>query len=164
MSEVNQSKIAMFKAAIALTWADSQVSTAEREKLTTYINANTHLSDSQRKDLIQSMDQKVHVDAVWNDIKPEDKAHLLNIATEIFAADGVYCSDEKALYERIFHSHLSSLDVEKLKKEAVEWGETNRANIIKEEAEYIEALKKDSIPGISKIEILIYKIEKRLGY
>ncbi len=166
----SKSKVSLFKAAISLTWADGNVSQEERERLHSYINQNIHLSDEDRAELIKNLDEKINIDDALKHITdPQDRAYLIDIASSIFAIDGIYCDDEKMLYEKIFEHHLKTIDVDALKKEIAQWGIQTRKNREIEEQEYIKLLEESNsafskkVPIINKLEVLLYKIEKKLG-
>lgn len=161
---MNQSKIATFRAAIHLTWADGELGEGERTKLTNYINNNMHLSPDEKKQLIAEIDKPTDVAAHWQQMNKEDRAHLINIAESLFWADGNYCENEKELYKKIFADHASTLDEGKLKeelKQSLQLAKTNWAN---EENELLAEMKrtKGLIPGAHHVEVLLHRLDKFL--
>ena len=105
------SQIAMFQGAIALAWADHNLDANEQAQLLDYINKNFHLSETQRTQLRDSIASPQPLEKVWPAItEKEDRAHLLNIAPQIFQEDGEFCAQEKEVYDRIYADHMASLD------------------------------------------------------
>ncbi len=85
MSEATSSEMAMFRAAIALAWADHSLSDEEKNRLITYMDNNKELSEPQRDQLKNDLTQPVNMDDVWPKItEVRDRVHVLNIADAIF--------------------------------------------------------------------------------
>lgn len=113
MGEATPSHFAMFRAMIALAWADHRLDDSEQERIMVYLENNPRLSESQRRQLAQELQQPVSLDAVWPDITDlQDRAHLVNIADAIFWEDGEFCHSEKEVYERIKSAHIATLDMD----------------------------------------------------
>ena len=159
----SQSKCAMFRAAIALVWADGELADAERIKLTHFINHNTSLSAEQKAQLIKDMENRIHLDDIWGEItEMDDRAYVINIAETLFNADGHYSSDEKALYDRMFNQHMKTVDTTKLKDEMAGMMTAARESWAKEEKAYLDDMKRirSGIPGTNDLELMLYKLDK----
>lgn len=112
MSEATSSEIAMYRAAIALAWADNSLSEEEQNKLIVYMDNNKNLSETQREQLKNDLTQQIHIDDVWPEVtEVRDRAHVLNIADAIYWADGQLCHSEKEILTKIKSAHMATLDV-----------------------------------------------------
>lgn len=160
----NPSKLAMFRAAIHLTWIDGELGTSEREKLTNYINNNMHLTPDERKQLLAEIDHPTDVAQHWEQMTQEDRAHLINIAESLFWADGNYCENEKELYKKIFADHASTLDEAKLQAEMKQAVQVAKLRWVEEEKQMHEEMKrtKGLIPGTYYVEVLLQRLDKLL--
>lgn len=112
MPQATESRFSMLRGIVALACADGQISREEREQIETYIDNNAELSAEQRRTLRADLGSKIGVNDVWDKITdPQDRAHLINIAENIFLKDGTYSAAEKASYDRIYSQHRATLDM-----------------------------------------------------
>ena len=118
MSNASSSEIAMYRAAIALAWADHSLSEEEQSKLMVYMDNNKKLSDSQRENLKKDISEKVNIDDVWQEVTDvRDRAHVINIADAIFWSDGQLCHTEKEVLEKIRAAHMATLDLDAINED-----------------------------------------------
>jgi len=118
MNEAKSSEIAMYRAAIALAWADKSMSEEEQNKLKVYMDNNKKLSETQREQLKNDIAQPIKMDDVWPQItEVRDRAHVLNIADAIFWADGQLCHSEKEILEKIKSAHMATLDISAIRED-----------------------------------------------
>lgn len=140
-----QSQVAMFRGLVAMAWADHALSAEEQQRFETLVNNNVLLSASQKQQVVEEIHTPVHIDLVWPQITDKhDRAHLLNVASTIFVQDGEYCEDEKAIYEKIYASHMSSLPQAELEKDIIAMAQAQR---LRSEAYKEERYKNASIAG-----------------
>ena len=118
MAEATPSVIAMYRAAIALAWADHDLSDEEQHRLSVYMDNNKQLSDAQRTQLKQELQSPINMDDVWPDVTDvRDRAHVINIADAIFWEDGKLCHSEKEVLEKIRAAHMATLDVDAIRED-----------------------------------------------
>lgn len=129
MSEATKSEIAMFRAAIALAWADHSLSDEEQNRLLVYIDKNENLSDTQREQLKKELGQPIKMDDVWPEVTDlRDRVHVINIADTIFWEDGQLCHSEKEIYEKIKASHMATLDLDIIREDIAAYRKELLAN------------------------------------
>lgn len=110
--QATDSYIAMLRGAIALAWADGIMDAAEKDRLRELISKNTHLSFIQQDQLKSDIDTQQNLDDIWGHITDkQDRAHLINIAVNLFHEDGDYSELEKKAYHQINSLHHDTLDV-----------------------------------------------------
>lgn len=118
MSEATKSHFAVFRAAIALAWADHELHKEEQDRILVFIEKNEELSDAQRERLKQDLQQPINMDDVWPEITDKlDRAHVINIADTIFWEDGELCHSEKEVYEKIKSKHMATLDMDFIRED-----------------------------------------------
>ena len=118
VSEATKSHFAVFRAAIALAWADHKLHEEEQERILVYIDNNEELSSAQREQLKKDLQQPIKMDEVWPEITDVlDRAHVINIANTIFWEDGELCNNEKEVYEKIKAAHMVTLDMDFLRED-----------------------------------------------
>lgn len=121
MSEATHSEVAMFRAIIALAWADDRLSEEEQERILVYIENNRNLSEAQKKQLRTDIPRPTSMDAVWPEITDvRDRAHVINVADAIFWEDGELCHSEKEVLDRIRSAHIATLDVDAIRDDVVQ--------------------------------------------
>ena len=122
MARATESHYAMFRATIALAWADHELDAGERERILVYIEHNKQLSASQKEQLREEVNRPVRLDEVWPQITDlQDRAHLLNIADVIFWEDGSMCHSEREVYEKIKEAHMATLDVAAIRADIADY-------------------------------------------
>lgn len=118
MGEATTSHLAMFRATIALAWADHELDESERQRILVYIDHNQRLSAAQKEQLRQDLFHPISLDTVWPEITDvQDRAHLINIADAIFWEDGQLCHTEREIYERIKAAHMATLDIDAIRED-----------------------------------------------
>lgn len=118
MTDTTKSHYSMFRAMIALAWADHELDEREKERVLVYVQNNRRLSDAQKEQLAQDLLEPIELDDVWSDITDvQDRAHLINIADVIFWEDGEMCRTEREVYDRITKAHLATLDEDLIRKD-----------------------------------------------
>lgn len=156
MTHATDSRIAMFRSAIALAWADGSLGADEQELLLTYINGNIHLSEAQREELRGDVTLRHRVDDYLDAITDmNDRAHLINIADTLLKQDGVFSQDEKEVYDRIFNRHMSSIDSEATQADIVRMAHEARGKWQEEEVERLN--------GMSRLARLMHYLQKGVG-
>ena len=151
--QTSDSRMAMWRGAIALAWVDGTLDAGEKIELSGYFNNNAYLSDEQRARLMEDLEQGVQLKDVWDDITDkEDRANLIDIATTIFWANGSYSPTEHEVYDKMFADHMATIDVEQVKKEVHAMAVEMPDKLKKEEQNYVKSL--------TKIQRLIYNFEK----
>lgn len=160
----------MLRGIMALAWADSKVTDAERARLTEFLDNTRYLSDAQRENMKSYLvdQQDFDIDALWAEITDkQDRAQLIDTALSVFYADGDFSSSEHAIYEKLHSAHMASIDLKGLNKDLGQMAAEAKERLKQEEANYIESLKKDAgfslIPGVNRAELLLYKVNKYLG-
>jgi len=118
MAEATESQIAMWRGAIALTWANRTMDEDEKAQLLEYFKNNIYLTEAQRAQLIKDMDQKIELRDVWGSITdPQDRANLIDIAPTLFSKHGTPTAEERALYDKMFADEMAKVDNKKLQEE-----------------------------------------------
>lgn len=118
MSEITESRLAMYEGIIALAWIDHTLHPDEKQSLHDLINNNPRFTDEQREILHGMADQKAKLEEIWPQITDkQDRAYLLDIANMIFHRDGEYCDIEKEVYEKYLAAHLETIDTEETMQE-----------------------------------------------
>lgn len=118
MPDITESRLAMYEGMIALAWADHQLSSDERNRISALLDDNARLTEAQRADLKRKMDTKISLKDVWSRITDrEDRIYLLDIASSIFGKDGNYSEEERAVYEACLKDHLDSFEGESTEEE-----------------------------------------------
>ena len=169
MALISSSKCAMLRAIMALAWVDGKVTDDERARLIDFLDTTQYISDVQRASLKSHLTDNLDmdIDELWEQItEKEDRAQLIDVALSIFHADGDFSSTERTVYEKLFQSHMTSLDLVGLKKDLSQMAAEAKERLKQEEADYIASFKNDGgfpIPGINKVEFLLYKLNKFLG-
>lgn len=108
----------MYRAVIALAWADQKLLETEQDRILVYLDNNKQLSDVQREQLKQDLHQPIKMDDVWPDITDVlDRAHVINVANTIFWEDGELCHSEKEVYEKIKAAHMATLDMDFIRED-----------------------------------------------
>ena len=89
---ISQSEMALIKALIALAWVDGKLSNAERERVHSLTQHAKALSDEQKEELLELVEQPCDLREMWSAIaNPQDKAHFLALAEGLIHVDGA-CS------------------------------------------------------------------------
>ncbi len=118
MAQINESKLAMLRGAIALAWADGVMDDNERERLHQLIDRHEGLSYIQRDQLKKDVETQIGLDGIWEKITDvHDRAHLINIAVALFHEDGDYADLEKKAYAQINALHHDTLDIAAMESE-----------------------------------------------
>lgn len=118
MTEATNSEMAMFRATIALAWADHSLSDEEQHRLEVYMDNNKSLSVEQRDQLKKEVHQPIKMDEVWSDVtEVRDRVHVINLADAIFWEDGELCHSEKEVYEKIKEAHMATIDVDAIRED-----------------------------------------------
>jgi hypothetical protein len=142
MTQASPSYVATFEAAIALLWADGELSPEEKARFESLIQSNIRLGEDQKSTLISELTSPKKVEDVWPAITDKhDRAHLINIATMLFWEDGAYCHTEQEIYQKLKKDHLSGLDTASLEEEIQEMAEAAKSKLAKEEQNRIDAMK-----------------------
>ena len=159
MPQATDSQIAMWRAAIALTWVDRDMHEAEKARLLQYFKDNIYLNDSQRALLAADLDSPVAVQDVWSAITDtQDRAHLIDIAPSLFATHGAPTPAEKAVYDKMVADQMATIDTKALQAEFDEI----KANIPAERAQD-EALYRSEFHNWGPLDNLVYHIDRMLG-
>ena len=160
MSDITSSQYNMYKALIALVWADGKVADEERSYIETFLRNQHDLTFDQRDELLEALDHQPDIDAIWDQItEVQDRAFLLDMASAVFYADGEYSIEEKQLYNRLLEKHLATLDEKKHRLEVARLQEQARISTLQNEEAYQQELAKGEAAGSTKIE----KWFKRIG-
>lgn len=115
---LNDSQLAVYEGMIALAWADHTLDANEKKELHDLINYNNRLSNEQREKLHNDVDTKIDINDVWHRITDkQDRAHLLNMAIDIFNQDGKFCDTEQDLYYNLRQRYLVTIDMDTLRKD-----------------------------------------------
>ena len=115
---LNDSQFAMYEGMIALAWLDHTLDPSEKEELHNLIDWNINLSDQQREQLHKDVDVKIRIEDVWPRITDkQDRAHLLNIAINIFNQDGEYCALEQSAFNLMREAHISTINIAALQQD-----------------------------------------------
>ena len=129
MSEATTSHLAMYRAVIALAWADHSLDEKEQIRIHAHLDNNKNLSDAQREQLKQDMHQSIKMDDVWSDITDvQDRAHVINIADTLFWEDGDFSHSEKEVYEKIKAAHMATLDLDFIREDVRNFRKVQLAN------------------------------------
>lgn len=164
MTDITESKYNMYKALIALVWADGHVTESESKYMRSYITNLDELNFDQREELLTALVEKPDIDAIWNDITDKrDRAFVLDMATSIFYADGEYSIAEKQLYADLLQKHLATLDEKTHALEIKRLQEQARISSLQDEEAYQQEIEKENDPGVSRVERFLYKVNKKLG-
>jgi len=163
MPQATDSQIAMWRGAIALAWTDGKLDEGEKARLLEYFKDNIYLSDTQRAQLVKDLDRPAQLKDVWNDITDkEDRAHLIDIAPDIFWGGGNYSPAEHEVYNKMFSDQMGTVDIQKIKEDVAEI----KAQIPKEheeyDREYVEELDKAG-SWIGTVGHMIYRFDRMLG-
>lgn len=153
MSQATDSEFSMLRGAIALAWADDKLTAKEREQLKLYIAQNASISEEQRRTLMQDIKQKTSIKDVWDHITDrQDRAHLIDIAENIFLKDGTYSPKEKAVYDKLYSAHMATIAAKAIQADM-------RAEL-KRQHDHDQ----QDYSGISgKIDRMIHYLNKKLG-
>lgn len=112
MPVITASRLAMYRGIIALAWADHQLTPEETEGVQALITNNPRLSAEQKQQLLTEIKTPMRLESVWPNItEAQDRAHLLDIAMNVFGHDGEIAAQEKETYEAFLAKHLKTLDV-----------------------------------------------------
>jgi hypothetical protein len=115
MTQMTESKLAMYEGMIALAWADHALSPEEKAELHALIDSNPKFSATQRTELHTMVDRKVLLENIWPRVtEAVDRAHLLDMAASIFHYDGTYDASEREVYDAFLKQHLATIDVTKI--------------------------------------------------
>ncbi len=118
MTQATASYMAMLRGAIALAWEDGRLHAEEQDRLRDIIRHNVVISEEQRLQLLDDIDEQTELGEIWDKItNMHDRAHLLNLALALCHEDGDYSEQERAAYERINSLHLATLDEAALQSE-----------------------------------------------
>ncbi len=124
MSDLTDSRLAMYEGIISLAWADHSLHENEKAGLHQLIDANPRFTDDQRNRLHNLVNDRCDLADVWERITDKyDRAYLLDTANYIFTQDGIYTESEQEIYETFLANHLELVNAEeteeKLKRMAV---------------------------------------------
>ena len=104
-------RITAVEAIIALAWADGNLCESEKQALHRIIDQTDLLDDEQKTHLHQQIGIYLNIDEIWPKLtNPQDRSYVLNAANMLFHADGEYCGQEQALYDRLYQDHLYKMD------------------------------------------------------
>ncbi len=143
---VSDSQFAMWRSAVGFTYADHTLTDEERVFLHRFIKKQD-FSEEQRTQLEKDIDNGVDVNEVITHITEQrDRAHLLNIGRALFFADDTFCENEQALYDKLHASHMASLDLETIFRDAEQ-----EAKLMREEFAAREQLKRDDMGPIERL-------------
>jgi enamine deaminase RidA (YjgF/YER057c/UK114 family) len=159
MAQATDSQIAMWRAAIALTWVDRTMHEAEKSRLLQYFKDNIYLNDAQRAQLTADLDHPVAVQDVWGEITDTlDRAHLIDIAPSLFATHGAPTPAEKAVYDKMMADQMATIDTQSLEADFA----AIRANAGAGRAGD-DALLRSEFHHWGPLDKLVYHIDKMLG-
>ena len=118
--ELDSSKFAMWRAAVAIFHADGEIDPEEKEWLEEKIS-KIGFSPEQEKILISDMNNGVSFDAMLEKVTDrKDRAFLLHLVRTVGHLDGEYCSHEKEKYKELHQKVLGNLDLGQLEADIVE--------------------------------------------
>jgi len=108
--KLNNSNFAMWRALIALAYADHKLTPAEVEFFKKQLGS-LELTDSQKETFSNDLRGGTKIADVYGDIsEPNHKTHLLNMAYVLFHRDGNFSKIEKNFYDELYNKHLKALD------------------------------------------------------
>lgn len=121
MTYSKSEQLLILRGVISLAWADHSLSAEEQEMLQRLIDNNTHLSDKDKASLHKEIMSPAPIDDIWKQMHEKtSRAHLLNIASNLFWSDGDFSAHEKELLNQLERLHLESLNAPVMKAELSE--------------------------------------------
>ncbi len=117
-SGVSESKLHLWRSAIALAYCDHHLSDAEQQRLHNFFQ-HQPFSDEQKAQLDSDLKHGIALEETFPLITDKlDRAHLINISRVLSFADGAYCEKEQAAFDAMMAKHLPSIDLDVAKNEA----------------------------------------------
>jgi hypothetical protein len=135
---VTESKLAMWRSAIALAHSDHHLSNSEVDLINEYWQ-NYDFSDAHEKQLARDMQNGVKLEDVFPAItEKRDRAHLINFARVLFHIDGEFSELEEKIWQAIYDQHMLTVDLKAAllaaRTVAEEFKEQERLRIAKEKS------------------------------
>lgn len=107
---ISESKLALWRSAIAIAYADGTLNDSERQLLLSNLPLAI-LSEEQRKIIDMDLAEGVKLEDVFSAITDmRDRAHLINFARILVHADGQVNADEQDAINYISSYHSKKLD------------------------------------------------------
>lgn len=108
--QISESKLALWRSAIAIAYADSKLADNERELIVSNLPVNA-LSKEQREIIDNDLANGVKLEDVFSGITDtKDRAHLINFARRLVSIDGIICEDEDSAIDYITNFHSDKLN------------------------------------------------------
>lgn len=118
--ELDGSKFAMWRSAVAILHADGRIDESEKKWLHEKIQ-KIGFSDAQVKTLESDLDLGVSFDAVLEHVTDrKDRAFLLHLVRTVGHLDGEYCSSEQAKYKELHEKVMGKLNLSELEEDIIE--------------------------------------------
>lgn len=118
MSDLTDSRLAMYEGIISLAWADHSLHENEKAGLHQLIDANPRFTDDQGNRLHNLVNDRCDLADVWERITDKyDRAYLLDTANYIFTKDGLYTESEQDAYDVFLADHLNSINANDTERE-----------------------------------------------
>ena len=134
MSDLTDSRLAMYEGIISLAWADHSLHENEKAGLHQLIDANPRFTDDQRNRLHNMVNERRDLADIWERITDKyDRAYLLDTANYIFTQDGVYTEREQEIYETFLADHLESVSAEETEEKLKHMAVTLKTRRLEEE-------------------------------
>lgn len=108
---LSPSRFALYEGFVALAWADHVLTEEEQDLLHVLIDRNVYATAAQKDTLHEIVSTPVAMSDVWPRITDaQDRARLIDMAQELFVADGVKCETEAAMADQLAAWHLADVN------------------------------------------------------